>query len=150
MKLLSTFAITILFLFALAGCGGGDSAGEESSGGGTTALSVVMQDIYYGDASTNADNPPVWTVAAGGSVRLSLDNQGALEHNWAIVKQGETVPDVYDAATDSGILMYEAGLVEGGGKFSESFTAPSEPGTYTVICTVAGHYPSMQGQLEVQ
>lgn len=148
MKLLAKIAIVGIMLFALAACGGGGE--EEASSSGPTTLTVVQNDIYYGDEPTNADAPPVWTVDAGASVRVSLENQGALEHNWAIVKLGETVPDVYDAENDSGILLYETGLLEGGASFSESFTAPTEPGTYTVICTVAGHWPGMQGQLVVQ
>lgn len=150
MKYLSTLAIFTLFVFALVGCGGGGDEGGDASGGGTATLSVVQNDIYYGDSPTNAEDPPVWTVPAGANVRLSLENLGTLEHNWAIVNLGESVPDVYNAETDSGILLYEAGLVEGGGTFSESFTAPSEAGSYTIICTVAGHWPGMQGVLEVQ
>jgi plastocyanin len=147
-KIISLLLVPFVLLF-LAACGGG---GEEADGGGdsgSSSISVVQNDIFYGSDGSNEGNPPVWTVGAGDRIRLSLDNQGALEHNWALVGLGETIPATFNPDVDSGILIHEAGLVPAGESFSETFTAPTEPGRYTVICTVVGHYPSMQGVLEV-
>ena len=141
--------ITILALFGaifLVACGGGDEDADDSAA--NTSISVVQNDIYYGDSPTNEAEPPTWTVKTGAPIGVSLTNNGVLEHNWAIVNAGETVPEVFNAESDSGILFYETGLVEGGGTYNDSFTAPA-PGEYVVICTVAGHYPGMQGRLVV-
>uniref|UniRef100_A0A7C1JRC4 Blue (type 1) copper domain-containing protein n=1 Tax=Caldilinea aerophila TaxID=133453 RepID=A0A7C1JRC4_9CHLR len=113
-------------------------------------LDVIMHDIYFGDDSNNIANPPVWRVPAGAQVTVNLDNQGALEHNWAVVKQGVELPIPFMPDQNKDLLFWETGVLQGGQKDSESFTAPSEPGEYIVICTVAGHYPAMQGRLIVE
>ena len=47
------------------------------------------------------------------------------------------------------VLEIDSGLVEPGEMQTFRFIAP-EPGEYTVICTVSGHYPLMQGRLVAQ
>lgn len=147
MKLKLTAVLVLSLSLLLAACGGGEAETSEAPAG--ASVSVVMHDIYYNDTPTNAEEPPVWNVGAGETVTISLDNQGALEHNWAIVKAGETVPEVFDAEANSDILYDQTGLVQPGTTFSDVFVAPTEAGEYTIICTVAGHYPSMQGRLVV-
>lgn len=141
-----------LLMFALAACGGG----EESTGSTDTAaveeISVVMHDIYYGDTNDNATKPFQWSVTHGAAVKVSADNKGSLEHNWAIIKLGEEskVPNpLNDPAQVDAIKLLDLGNVAAGEKSSKRFTAP-EPGEYLVICTVAGHYPAMQGRLTVK
>jgi uncharacterized cupredoxin-like copper-binding protein len=139
----------------VASCGGGDEAGEADTGAeeapATAAemLSVVMHDIYYGDSNDNIANPPVWTVTSGAEVTVETDNQGALEHNWAVVKPGEEVPQPFLIEEHGDILLFDAGVKPPGETGSATFTAP-EAGEYQVICTVAGHYPAMQGTLQVE
>ncbi len=113
------------------------------------ALEVVMHDIYYGEASDNIQNPPTWTVQSGQQVQLNLDNQGVLQHDWALVKSGVEIPVPFDLSAGSDSLLFEAGVVESGQQTSVTFTAP-DAGVYSVICTVAGHYPAMQGKLVVE
>jgi len=113
-------------------------------------LDVVMHDIYFGDVSDNISNPPVWTVKAGDAMTINLDNQGGLEHNWAIVKQGVEMPIPFMPDENEDLILWAAGVLQAGEKVSEPFPAPTEPGEYLVICTVAGHYPAMQGKLVVQ
>jgi uncharacterized cupredoxin-like copper-binding protein len=141
---LVVFSITAALLVA---CGGsGDST--ESDEVANESISVLMNDIYFGESNDNASNPPVWNVSSGANVTIDLDNQGALQHNWAIVKLGEEVPPPFDMAEHGDILLYSTDVLDGGTTASATFTAP-EPGEYLVICTVAGHYPSMQGKLVV-
>ena len=112
-------------------------------------LDVAMHDIYFGDNPDNLTTPPEWTVAAGAEVTVNMQNLGALEHDFAIVNQGEEVPVPFlDANRD--LLFFEAGKLPGGQNATATFTAPTDPGIYTVICTIAGHYPVMQGRLVVQ
>ena len=112
-------------------------------------LDVVMHDIYFGDNPDNLTTPPEWTVSAGAEVTVNMQNMGALEHDFAIVNQGAEVPVPFlDANRD--LLLFEAGKLAGGATDTATFTAPTEPGIYTVICTIPGHYPVMQGKLVVQ
>jgi plastocyanin len=145
---LKLFAVAVLFaaLF-LAACGGGE---EEPSGPQSVTLQVTQNDNYYGATPDNATNPPTWTVSAGGQVAIELTNNGTTEHNWAIIKLGADMPATYVESDHSDLILRETGLVAAGDSFRESFVAPAEAGEYLIICTVAGHYPSMQGKLVVQ
>ena len=142
--LFTLLAVTSLLLVACSGSGG---AAEENETINET-ISVVMNDIYFGDSNDNASNPPVWTVSSGATVTVKLDNRGALQHNWSIVKDGEEVPVPFLIDEHSDMLLYSTDVLDGGTTASANFTAP-EPGEYLVICSVAGHYPSMQGKLVV-
>lgn len=144
MKRILIIVMTVFAVLALAACGGS----SESSGPEATTIDVVQNDIYYGDSPTNAESPPTWTVPAGANVTANLQNNGGLEHNFAIVQAGATVPEPYNDETDRDILITDSGLVAGGETAAFEFVAPAA-GEYTVICTVAGHYPSMQGRLVV-
>ena len=143
--------LVLVIALAAAGCGGDGEAepASESDSPAAETISVVMHDIYYGDNNDNAENPPTWTVTSGAEVTINMDNQGALQHNWAIVKKDEEVPTPFDAEQHGDILLFSSTLLDGGATASDTFTAP-EPGEYTIICTVAGHYPAMQGRLIVE
>ena len=151
--------LTILLLFSLstlllAACGGGDEGESDDSGdsgGGTVEMEVIMNDIYFGESNDNVDNPPTWTAPAGASVKVEMVNNGALDHNWAVVKLGETLPDVInDAGEVEDALLTNGGTVAAGDSSTWRFSAPSEAGDYQVICTIAGHYPAMQGTFTVE
>ena len=115
----------------------------------TETLEIKMNDLYFGDSMDNIVNPPVWTVTSGAQVALDLENMGSVDHNWALVKADEEVPVPFDAAKNSDVLLFDPGVVSGGESKIVTYTAPI-PGVYTVICTVPGHYPVMQGRLEVK
>lgn len=136
--------VAILALALLAACGGGDEPADSGSGG--QSIEVVMNDIFYGASTEDED---VWTVKTGGVVSVTAINKGTLDHNWAIVKEGATIPDTVDPTIAEGITSYDVGVVAGGDTYNSAFTAPA-PGEYTIICTVAGHYPAMQGKLIVE
>lgn len=143
---LLVLALSLVALF-LAACGGG---GEEAadSGSQSTTIDVLQNDIYYGDSPDNADNPPVWNASAGSAIRVRLNNAGTLQHNFAVVKLDASIPDVY-TDDNSDILLQETGLVEPGENTTEVLEA-LDAGEYVIICTVAGHWPSMQGVLVVE
>ena len=94
MKNYLAILLLLVTILALAACGGGanrEGAAAESNQAqavvSTESINVVMNDIYYGDTNDNATDPPVWTVTSGSEVSVSMDNQGVLEHNWAVVNQ---------------------------------------------------------------
>lgn len=146
------YGILIPAMLLLAACGGSATPTPTPSAQQVIAatLDVLLNDIYFGDDSNNITNPPVWRVPASAQVTVNLDNQGALEHNWAVVKRGVEVPIPFMPDQNKDLLLWEAGVLQAGQQDSETFTAPSEPGEYIVICTVAGHYPAMQGRLIVE
>lgn len=146
----NVWVIGLFLLLVLAGCGS-ESGGELAVEEGTAAdveLSVQMNDNYFGE---NPDDQPTWSVAADNTVSLSLSNQGGLRHNWAIVEAGADVPEPFREGNGShaDLLLFDSGKFSGGESGMAVFQAPTA-GTYQVICTVAGHYPSMQGTLVVE
>ncbi|MBW7885345.1 MAG: hypothetical protein H3C34_22480 [Caldilineaceae bacterium] len=149
----SLVLMTALFLAA---CGG--SASEPTATPAqqpsaqeviATTLDVAMHDIYFGNNNDNINNPPVWTVKAGQEMTLNLDNQGGLEHSWAIVKKDAEIPIPYLPESNPDLLLWQSNNVQPAKQAAEAFTAPTVAGEYVVICTVAGHYPAMQGRLVV-
>lgn len=151
-KVLLSLVLILSGVLLIVGCGGDDSSGDSGDSGGASAQSidVLMNDIYFGEENDNIANPPTWTVSAGSRVRVSAENAGVLEHNWAIVEAGADLPDsVTDPADVADLIIYDIGEIAGGDSSSGTFDAPAA-GTYTVICTIAAHYPSMQGILVVE
>ncbi|MBV7332322.1 cytochrome P460 family protein [Chloroflexi bacterium TSY] len=130
----------------------GESAENENAAvdsASAVTLEVRAGDLYFGEAgSNNLVDPPVWTVPSGAVVTLTFINEGKVQHNWAIINLGEEVPVPY--IEDISIAYYTSPLVDGGTEQEFTFTAPSEPGEYIVICTPPGHYPLMQGRLVVE
>jgi len=116
------FTVTILVLalsLVLAACGSNK-----------TTLNVTATDNGY-DSKT-------YTVPAGGEVTLNLTNNGSIEHEFAILKLGEHVtPPFGDKDEDK--IFWELDGVEAGKTKSDTFTAPTEPGEYDIICGIPGH-----------
>ena len=149
--------ILIISALILAACGGGSTPDPAPTAvpmpniPDAETLEIFMNDIYFGESGpTNLASPIAWEVTSGAEVTLNLENQGALQHNWALVKTGQTVPEPYvGGAENPDLLLFNAGVLDGGKSETVTFTAP-EAGEYLVICTVAGHYPAMQGMLTVK
>jgi plastocyanin len=136
----------------VAACGGSSEPTPAPAAGSAqevlNQIDVAMHDIYYGEENNNVEKPPVWTVKSGDEVALNMDNKGALEHSWALLKAGSEVPMPFTDANKD-LLLYDSGALKPSTQKADKFTAPAK-GEYTVICTIAGHYPVMQGRLIVQ
>ena len=113
--------------------GGGGSAAPADGGGGATGEATVS-------ATEFAFDPADVALTAGSEVSVTLDNVGAVEHNWTVLSEeiaaeSEFSEDLVLAAVDN---------TAGGESNSASFTL--EPGEYQVICTIPGHFDAgMQG-----
>jgi len=82
-------------------------------------------------------DPLTWTVKAGKPVTITITNNGALDHEWVLIKQGQDVTVPFDADDEDKVFWeIEAGPGE---TKTETFTAPSEAGTYKVVCGTPGH-----------
>ena len=92
--------------------------------------------------------PAAWTVPAGKAVTLNLKNTGSVVHTWTLVSK--PVTDM-SATLDKANVLFDSGDVAAGASKTVTFTAPTTPGTYQVICTDKGHFElGMTGQLTVQ
>ena len=122
----------------LAGCA---SAGEAQS------LTLGAEDLAF--------SPTTLTVAAGQPVALTLQNNGALEHDFSILE----IP-IEGPAHTSGSSGHTAGHSDAaepdlhvsavGGQSATVEFIPSKPGSYEFWCTVPGHKEAgMTGTLEV-
>ncbi len=99
--------------------------------GGTTGngISVVASDFQF--------EPHTWTIPAGEEVSLSLSNNGIEEHEWVLLKLGQDVSLPF-SEDDERKIFWEI-EADPGKTVQSSFTAPSRPGTYRVICGKKEH-----------
>lgn len=111
----------ILFSLLLAGCGGAAAVSD--------TINVTMTDFQF--------QPNQFTVPAGQEVTFNSSNNGAVIHNFVVMKLGTTAGDMFDEE-DVPNVYWEAEIPPGG-SVNTSFTAPSEPGEYQVICRTEGH-----------
>jgi len=93
-------------------------------------LNVLATDTGY--------DSKVYTVPTGASVTLHLTNNGSTEHEFAILKLGEQVSLPF-SDDDEAKIYWELDGVPAGETKTDTFTAPSEPGEYSVVCGLPGH-----------
>lgn len=92
--------------------------------------------------------PDTWAVTAGEEVRVTLENTGGIGHDWVLLDLGPSVETFTDLSPDRVLARVEE--VPAGETVSVTFTAPSQPGTYQVICSIPGHLEQgMRGTLTV-
>ena len=121
-----------LLLVMLTSCGGGD--------GVTTSIDVRMTDFQF--------QPNQFTVPAGQEITFTSANNGAVVHNFVIMKLGASSGDFFDEE-DFPNIYWETELLPGADT-DTSFTAPTEPGEYEIVCRTEGHIASgMTGKLTV-
>jgi len=108
------------------------------------ALSLILTACGAKKVTLNATatdtgyDSKTYTVPAGAEVTLNLTNNGAIEHEYAILKKGEHVEPPF-GEKDEGKIFWELDGVAPGTTMSATFTAPTEPGEYDVICGIPGH-----------
>jgi uncharacterized cupredoxin-like copper-binding protein len=121
----SSFIYTaVLFSLLLVSCGG--------VSGPSTTIDVTMTDFQF--------QPSQFTVPAGQQISFSSSNNGAVVHNFVIMKLGTTAGPMFDEE-DIPNVYWEVELVPGA-TIETSFTAPTEPGEYQVVCRTEGHIAS--------
>ncbi|MCH7567614.1 MAG: cupredoxin domain-containing protein [Nitrospirae bacterium] len=109
-------------------------------GPGTSEISTAMTEFAFTPSSSS--------VSAGSEVTLTLTNDGTVDHNWVLMDAGYTVTTPFDEA-DRAKVFAETTLAAGDST-TFTFTAPSEAGTYQVVCSIPGHLEAgMEASLTV-
>jgi len=122
----------VLFSLLLTSCGG--------AGGASKSINITMTDFQF--------QPNQFTVPAGQEITFTSANNGAVVHNFVIIKLGTSAGPMFDEE-DVPNVYWEVELLPGA-DISTSFTAPTEPGDYEVVCRTEGHIASgMTGKLTV-
>jgi len=100
-------------------------------------------------------------IPAGSKVKLTLNNPDDMQHNLLIVEPGE-LATVGKLAADLGLegtatgyipdtdlVLFHTKLLEPETSESIYFEAPDKPGDYPFVCTVPGHWKTMNGIIRV-
>ena len=120
----------LLFMLLLSGCSPAP-----------TEITVDLQEFMF--------TPSAITVPAGQEISLTLVNNGAVEHEFVIMKFGKEVSVPFSDDDEDNI--YWEHEVEPGATDTVTFIAPSDPGEYQLVCGIAGHLEGgMQGVLTVK
>ncbi len=128
---LQIYAGVILVLVAgLAACGGPSPA----------AIAMSMSEFSFSPSSAS--------VPAGAEVTLTLTNSGTIEHNWVLLDAGFQAAAPFEA-DDQANVVAETNVAAGEVQ-SFTFTAPSEAGSFQIVCSIPGHLEAgMAGSLTV-
>jgi len=131
-KCLMVLGVVFGLLLTLSAC-----AGES---GPSTEIKVNFTDFMF--------EPVESTVPAGQEITITATNYGAVMHEYVIFNLGTDAGDKFDQEDENNIFWEIE--VPSGETATETFTAPSEPGTYYVTCGIAGHMEAgMIGKLIV-
>ena len=108
--------------------------------GPVTTIIVTMTDFKF--------EPMEFTVPAGQEITVNATNNGAVLHEFVIFKLGQTAGEKFGDEDEENI--YWEVEVGPGASVAETFTAPTEPGEYSVTCGIEGHLEAgMNGKLIV-
>ena len=128
----SIFIIVVVLALALSACGGGSKP--------STDLKVEFTDFAF--------TPDSWVIPAGQEITITAKNAGAVVHEFVIMKLGTTVGDDFGDEDEDNI--YWEVEAEAGQTLTITFTAPTEPGEYQIVCGTEGHFVAgMLGSLTV-
>lgn len=157
-------SVLLLALVALSACGGGGTVDTPANDGdaGSAVEPVTLE--LGSEGEQLAYNEAELTVEAGQEVTLIFNNNSASQqHNWVLADGGDDVAEQINQAgqsagadaeyipDDTSNIVAYTELLNGGETTEITFTAPSEPGEYTYLCTFPGHYQAgMKGTLIVE
>ncbi len=93
--------------------------------------------------------PSTLEVTAGAEVTINLENTGTLDHDMVIMVAGKEATAPFDT-DDQANVFWQHKLAMGTSE-SVTFTAPTEPGEYQIVCGIPAHLEQgMVGKLIVK
>ncbi len=122
-RTVSIVGIALLLSIVLAGCGGPAKPSQ--------SVDVTMTDFTF--------SPNQFTVPAGQQISFSATNNGAVIHSFIIMKLSHNVQAHFTNA-DQANVYWEVAQIAPGQSVKNSFTAPTEPGEYQIVCGEPGHF----------
>ncbi len=122
MKRITRFLTVFFVMFLLASCG----APQPS-----TSINVTLTDFEF--------SPNVFTVPAGQQITINISNNGGTNHSFAIMKLGQNVTAHFTDADKQNVYWGKFEIASGD-SVSDTFTAPSDPGEYQIVCAQPGHF----------
>lgn len=123
----------VLAGLALGACG---DDGDEAS----TSIEATASEFEF--------EPDAWKVPAGEEFTIRFENDGSVNHEWAVIKRGEDIDSGAEFAEEK--VLFEVEAIPAGESTAEKFTV-DEAGTYQVICAIEGHFDAgMEGTLTVE
>ena len=144
-------AVALILILALAAaCNGDDDGDGNGDGNGDTAPRATAE-APDGDAATTIDVSLTEfavglsaNTAAAGTVTFNLSSDGAMAHNFRVVKT-DLDPDALAVDEDTfmvneadvDVVASSANLDVGD---TEELTVDLEPGSYVLICNIPTHY----------
>ncbi len=133
------FVLSVVALVVAVNADGGGSAVVVPAGpSGATEIAIAMREFAF--------EPDVVSVAADTDVAVAVDNEGAVQHTWAVLVAGADPADESRVTDD--MILTELGPVDPGSTAAATVNLPS--GAYKVICTIPGHFDAgMSGELVV-
>ena len=127
----NTLIAATLACLALTSCG---------ASGPSTDIDLTMTDFQF--------TPNSVTIPAGQEIALHVANTGAVAHEFVIFKLGTDAGDEFDEGDQQNVYWKVEALP--GQSATLTFTAPTEPGEYSVVCGIPGHIMAgMVGKLTV-
>jgi uncharacterized cupredoxin-like copper-binding protein len=124
------FILLSITMIVLSACGGGAS----------TAINVAFAEFTF--------TPSEFTIPAGQEITVNATNNGAVVHEFVIMKFSQTAGDNFDDEDKDNV--YWKMKAAPGANVTGTFTAPTEPGKYQIVCGTPGHYMAgMVGNLNV-
>jgi len=119
-KYIILMCTVFVFTLVLSACGGG---------GASTEINVTMNDFMF--------EPAEFTVPVGQLITVNATNNGAVEHEFVIFNLGTDAGKSFGSEDEKNIY-WEVEMFPGESS-SATFTAPTEPGEYYVVCGIEGH-----------
>jgi len=125
------YLLIVLLALAISSCGGG---------GPTTTIDVTLSEFSF--------TPNTFTVPAGQEISINAQNNGAVVHNFIVMNLDTSVGEEFNSEDEANI--YWQLEIQPGQDSTTTFTAPSEPGDFQIVCSTPGHYVAgMIGTLTV-
>jgi uncharacterized cupredoxin-like copper-binding protein len=128
-----------------AGAASGDSSTTAAtSAGGSGGLDFQMGEFFY---------RPEQTTVASGPVKVTVDNIGAVTHEWVLAKtdlDAANLPTLPDGEVDEDKLDSPGEIPDVVSGAKDEATLDLKPGKYVFFCNLPAHYAGgMYGSLEV-